>query len=179
MPSESHCPRCGAGYEQGYCPTQDCDRQEAEEDGVITSKSTVFVLDGSNNDEAVRHTRDTAEPFYVNGIRYEPGDEWPPSVGDRVAVVIANVVDEIGRLDEATAPAAAHDPYVVVPCVSPSHRRINDILIVDPYCKTCLGLGIVRVMREHVPVVHRKGSDWVRGDDIVSRLADLGGPPKA
>lgn len=141
------------------------------------SRETIFTLDPSNHDDVMRYTRDTSEPFFVNGLRCEPGEEFVPHFGDKVAVVIANVVDEIAKLDEPAQATAPPEPFVVVPCVSPRHRRINDILIVDPACGTCLGLGIVRVMREHIPVVHRRGSDWVRGDDAVSRLADLDGPP--
>ena len=65
------------------------------------------------------------------------------------------------------------DSYVIVPCVSPKHRRINDTLIADPTCPVCLGLGIVRVLREHVFVVYRSGDRWVRGDDAVSRIGNL------
>lgn len=148
-------------------------------------KAVTFVLDGSNNETVARHCSETTEPFYVNGMRYEPGDEFPvSSMGDRVVVVIANVVDEIAKLNQPSAGTPAEhadqpppDPYVVVPCVNTKHRRVNDILIVDPNCATCLGLGLVRVLREHVPVVHRHGDEWVRGDDAVSRLADLGKAP--
>lgn len=130
-------------------------------------KAVTFVLDGSNNETVARHCRETTEPFYVNGIRYEPGDAFPASaalLGEKCKVVV--VIEQ-----------PPPDPYVVVQCVNAKHRRINDILIVDPNCATCLGLGIVRVLREHVPVVHRSGDEWVRGDDAVSRLADLGQAP--
>jgi len=125
---------------------------------------------------------------YLNGHRLCAQDkDHPLHVGDTLVLngfKEPSVVDVLARLanePETTGMVAADppapDPYVVVPCVNPEHRRINDIIVPDLRCQTCLGLGIVRVLREHVPVVHLREGKWARGVDVVSRLADLNGPP--
>jgi hypothetical protein len=136
-------------------------------------KPTTFTVEPSNKRVVEELCRSTSDPFFVNGLRYEPGDEAPISERDQVVVTVPSVVDQLASLDERPTP----DPYIVVACVDRNHRRVNDLLVPDPGCRTCLGLGIVRVLREHVPVVHRKDDKWERGDDAVSRLADLSGPP--
>lgn len=64
--------------------------------------------------------------------------------------------------------------YLVVECFNPKHRRVNDLLATDTKCAWCHGTGIVRIRRDHVPVVRPKGGgEWVPVTNIVDQVADL------
>jgi len=67
----------------------------------------------------------------------------------------------------------SHEVYLVVQCFNPGHRRVNDQPANDPKCQWCAGLGLVRVLRDHVPVVVRIGQTWSRPTTLIEQLADL------
>jgi len=59
MPSESHCVRCGAGYEQGYCPNG-CRSEYAIGDRIIvTDESPIELGDGQGRWTLYRGARGT------------------------------------------------------------------------------------------------------------------------
>jgi hypothetical protein len=67
------------------------------------------------------------------------------------------------------------DIYLVVQCFNAGHRRINDLLTADPKCPWCKGLGLVRVLRDHVPVVRQVEGGWDSAPTIIDQIGDLDG----
>lgn len=68
------------------------------------------------------------------------------------------------------------DIYLVVACFNPQHRRVNDQPANDPKCRWCKGLGLVRVRRDHVPVVRHTHHGWDEAPTIVDQIGDLADP---
>jgi len=142
----------------------------------VNNQGTIYV--DAVNIDAIR-LRQMKEPFFLNGLRYPSGthpNHQEARLHDEIAFTHNDdsIVDMVARLEGADEQPPT-DVYLVVSCFNPQHRHVNDLLSPDPKCVWCKGLGLVRVLRDHVPVVRRVDTGWESAPTIVDQIGDLNG----
>lgn len=107
----------------------------------------------------------------------EPEDATPDAETLSAVERLAQLHDVPEAPPDPEPPAVYREEYLVVQCFNPSHKRMNEQMVSDPKCGWCRGIGLVRIRRDHVPVVRRVNRDkWGPADSIVDQIGDLASP---